>query len=140
MRLTAENWKTDYFGKKEKKIFWPDLLLLEETSMLLENFRKKNLIKTDENSYYWQRNSSYFLNNLRNFNEPFRKDVPYDNVKSHKKPGFHPLCRRYVFRKATEGRSIWVLLPQSQLVRNHFLVLLPKKQQVDMMQLFGHFR
>ena len=34
----------------------------------------------------------------------------------------------------------WVLLSQSQLVRNHFLVSLPKKQQVHMVQLFGHYR
>ena len=25
------------------------------------------------------------LNNLRNFNEMFRKDVDYDNIKSHRK-------------------------------------------------------
>ena len=50
-------------------------------------------------------NSSYLLNNLRNFNEIFRKDVPYDNFKSHKKPGFHPLFRRYNFQKTTEGES-----------------------------------
>ena len=25
---------------------------------------------------------------LHNFNEIFKKDVPYDNFKSHKKPGF----------------------------------------------------
>ena len=31
------------------------------------------------------------LNDLRNFNEIFRKDVTYDNIKSHKKPVFHPL-------------------------------------------------
>ena len=29
--------------------------------------------------------SSYLLNNLRIFNEFFRKDVTYDNIKSHKK-------------------------------------------------------
>ena len=40
-----------------------------------------------------QRSSSYLLNNLRDFNEIFRKDVTYDNIKSHKKPGFHPLFK-----------------------------------------------
>ena len=30
-----------------------------------------------------------------NFNDIFRKEVPYDNIKSHKKPGFNPLFRRY---------------------------------------------
>ena len=34
-------------------------------------------------------NSSYLLNDLRNFNEIFTKCVTYDN--SHKKTGFHPL-------------------------------------------------
>ena len=34
----------------------------------------------------------------------------------------------------------WVLLSRSQLVRNHSLVSLPKKQQDDMVQPFGHFR
>ena len=41
-----------------------------------------------------QINSSYLLNNLRNFNEFFREDVTYDSIKSHKKQGFHPLFRR----------------------------------------------
>ena len=44
---------------------------------------------------------SNLLNNLKNFNEIFRKDVPYDKIKSHKKPGFHPLFRRYIFQKTT---------------------------------------
>ena len=38
-------------------------------------------------------------NNLSNLYEIFRKDVSYDNIKSHIKPGFHPLCKRYIFRK-----------------------------------------
>ena len=33
-------------------------------------------------------NSSYLLNDLRNFNEIFRKDVTYDNIKGHKKQVF----------------------------------------------------
>ena len=45
-----------------------------------------------------------FWNNLRNFNEIFRKDVPYDNFKSHKKPGFHPIFRRYNFQKSQGGQ------------------------------------
>ena len=40
---------------------------------------------------------------MRNLNEIFRKDVAYDNFKSYKKPGFHPLFRRYNFRKTTGG-------------------------------------
>ena len=37
--------------------------------------------------------------------------MPYDNIKSHKKTGFHPLSKRYIFRKTTEGgpfRVKWV--------------------------------
>ena len=57
--------------------------------------------KIDENSCYWQRKSSYLLNNLRNFNAIFRKGTTYGNIKSHKKTGFHPLLRRYIFGKTT---------------------------------------
>ena len=32
--------------------------------------------------------------------------MPYDNIKSHRKPGFHPLFRRYIFRKTTEGAGV----------------------------------
>ena len=34
----------------------------------------------------------------------------------------------------------WVLLSRLQLVKNHFLASLPKKQQVDVVQPFGHIR
>ena len=52
------------------------------------------------------RKSSYLLNNFRNFNEVFRKDLTYDNIESPKKPGrHHPLSRRYIFGKITEGTS-----------------------------------
>ena len=34
---------------------------------------------------------AYLLNNLRNFNDIFRKDVAYDNIKSDKKLAFSPL-------------------------------------------------
>ena len=41
-------------------------------------------------------NSSYLLNDLRNFNEIFTKCVTYDN--SHKKKKGSTLYRRYIFR------------------------------------------
>ena len=41
---------------------------------------------------------------LQKLNEIFRKDVTYDNITSHKKPGHRPLSRRYIFGKTTEGR------------------------------------
>ena len=58
--------------------------------------KSKNSMKIDEMAII-DRNSSYLLNGLRNFNENLRKDVTYDNIKSRKKPGFHPLFRRYIF-------------------------------------------
>ena len=33
------------------------------------------------------------MNDFRNFNEIFRKDVTYDNIKSYKKPEPHPLFK-----------------------------------------------
>ena len=44
----------------------------------------KTIQKRYENSQYWRKKSSYPLNNMRIFNEIFRKDVTYDNIKSHK--------------------------------------------------------
>ena len=41
------------------------------------------------------------MNNLSNFNEIFREDMTYDNIKSNKKPVFHHLIRRYIFQKTT---------------------------------------
>ena len=41
------------------------------------------------------------MNNLRNFNEIFRKDMAYDNIKSYKKPEFQSLCRKHIFGKTT---------------------------------------
>ena len=43
------------------------------------------------------------LNDLSNFNEIFGKDVAYDNIKSHKKPGVYPLSERCSFGKTTGG-------------------------------------
>ena len=37
------------------------------------------------------------LKDLRDFKEIFRKDLAYNDIKSHKKPGFLPLFRRYIF-------------------------------------------
>ena len=63
----------------------------------------KNL-KIDENSYCGRKKYLYLLNDLSNFNEIFLKDVTYDNIKSRKKTGFHPLSRRYILEKTT-GRD-----------------------------------
>ena len=65
------------------------------------------------------------LNDWRNFNEIFRKDVTYDDIKSHKKPRLHPLSRRYIFGKTTEEGQInppsrlRVKLPQINFPSKH---------------------
>ena len=46
-----------------------------------------------------------FLNNTSNFNEIFRKDVTYDNVKSHKKTSASPSLWKMHFSKTTNGGS-----------------------------------
>ena len=38
---------------------------------------------------------------MRNFNEIFRKDVTYDNIKSPKKAGLHPISEKHIFGKST---------------------------------------
>ena len=43
--------------------------------------------------------SSYLLNDLRYFTDIFRKDVAYDNIKSHKKLRFHSFPRKHIFGK-----------------------------------------
>ena len=44
---------------------------------------------------------------LEEFQGNSQEDVPYDNIKCHKKPEFQPLFRRYIFRKTTgEGGQI----------------------------------
>ena len=57
----------------------------------------------DKNGWYWKRKSPYLLNELRNFNEIFKEDVTYNNIKSHKKPGLHPFSEKHIFGKITGG-------------------------------------
>ena len=40
---------------------------------------------------------------MRIFNEIFRKDVTYDNIKSHKKTVVHPFSTKLFFGKTTGG-------------------------------------
>ena len=49
--------------------------------------------------------ASYLLNDFRNSNEIFRKDVAYDSIKSHKKVRFHPLSRKHIFGKIAGGKG-----------------------------------
>ena len=56
------------------------------------------------------------LHDLSNFKEIFKKDVTYDNIKSHEKPVLHPLSRRYILAKtAGEEGQIAPPLPPSPL-------------------------
>ena len=70
------------------------------------------------------------MNDLRNFNETFRKDVTYENIKSQKKTGLQPLWKLH-FWKNDSGGSNWppaflglkntdfFLIFQTCLFRNH---------------------
>ena len=49
----------------------------KEASYLQKEEKKRVILK-----------SSYLLNDMRNFNETFRKNLAYANIKSHKKQGF----------------------------------------------------
>ena len=64
-----------------------------------ENLKKsKKLMKIVTTG---EKKSSYFPKELSNFNETFKKGVPYDNIKSHKKTGLYPYSKKYSFGKAS---------------------------------------
>ena len=89
---------------KRKKCY--NIIYYKLTTLVSLYKEMPKIQKIDENSCYWQRKSSYLLNNLRNFNAIFRKGTTYGNIKSHKKTGFHPLLRRYIFGKTTIGAQL----------------------------------
>ena len=41
-----------------------------------------------------------------NFNEVFRKNLTYDNIKSQQKSGLQPLSRKHNFRENTGGGGV----------------------------------
>ena len=86
--------------------FWILVLLFVVVVVLFFVLNQKNMFWcTFDYAGGWVIRLEVHLNNLRNLNEIFRKDVTYDNIKCHKKLEFHPLCRRYIFRKTTgEGQ------------------------------------
>ena len=45
----------------------------------------------------------FLLKVMRNFSDVFGENVAYDNIKSHKKTGFHPLSRKKHFWKNHRG-------------------------------------
>ena len=49
---------------------------------------------------------SYLLHEQRNFNVLSRKDITYDNIKSHKKPGLHP--KKLFLEKPEQGLKSFV--------------------------------
>ena len=50
--------------------------------------------------------SSYLLKDFGNFKEILRKNVTYDNIKSNKKPGLHPLSLEDTFFEKPEWDPI----------------------------------
>ena len=50
-----------------------------------------------------RKKSPYLLKDLRKFNENFRKDVSYDDIKIQKKAVFQPLDKKQIFQKTTGG-------------------------------------
>ena len=63
------------------------------------------MIKIDENSLYCQRKSPYLLKDLWSFNEIFRNDVAYDNIKNHKYQEF-TISLADTFLKKPQGCQI----------------------------------
>ena len=44
-----------------------------------------------------EKKSSNFLNQLSDFNKTFKKGVPYDNIKGHRKTWLYPYSKKYSF-------------------------------------------
>ena len=78
-----------------------------------------------ENSSYWRSKSSYLLNELMNFNEIFRKDLTYNNIKSHKNQGFSLSPKNTFLAKTTRGESNWVVKKDTTQHDVIFVPLLP---------------
>ena len=62
---------------------------------------------------------------MRNINEIFRKDIPYDNIKSHKKQGF-PLLLEYTFFEKLQEGAVKLTLPPSRFRVKQTLIQLAK--------------
>ena len=70
---------------------YPDIFSFFVTRNLKKSKKLMKIVNIEENLLY--RN---LLNDLRNFNGIFKKDVNYDNIKSHKKAGLHPLSEKSI--------------------------------------------
>ena len=53
-----------------------------------------------------EKKSSYLLNGPRNFNEIFRNNMTYDNIKSYKIGRLHPLSKKCISGETTEGDQV----------------------------------
>ena len=63
--------------------------------------------KNPKKSMKGRRKSPHFLNDFRNFNEICRKNVVYDDIKSHKNTGFRPLPRKHIFETILDCCKFW---------------------------------
>ena len=80
--------------------------------------------KTDENSSYWCRKSSYLPNDLKNFNGIFKKNVSY-SIKIHKKTRtLAPLWKMQFWRNHRGGRWVKLASPAFFGLR-HILPVIP---------------
>ena len=73
---------------KNNDTIWTNFALKKITIITLVFLNKEMLKNHQKKPENWKRKSSYLLNNLRNFNEIFRKNVAYDDNKSRRKSGF----------------------------------------------------
>ena len=64
-------------------------------SAILSGANSKQLLKIVN---FDEENLHILRINLKNLNVILRKDVTFYNIRSHKNPGFHSFCRRYIFR------------------------------------------
>ena len=80
-----------------------------------------------ENSKKSKKSLKFFIFPEQRKDTQISKDVAYDNIKSHKITGFHPLSRENIFEKTTVGanwlslRAFLVLQREQPLERGNFL-------------------
>ena len=87
------------------------ILLYVDIISLFVSRKYQRIRKDDGNSKHWRRKSQYLLNDLRNFQKTIKKDVTYDNIKSHKKSRLRLLSRKYIFGKTSGGVKLYPAHP-----------------------------
>ena len=88
---------------KVKKCWHHLLYVTSLVSLQQENVKKSEKLK---NQFILKNNiviSSYLLNEWRNFNQTFGKDVTYDYIKSRKNSRFQHFSEKHIFEKTTRG-------------------------------------